>query len=195
MHAQFKFKTDLYLKQAQEATMRIRNIVTLVLGIVLLAGVVSLQAAEKGELTAVASKTQALETLKNARNFAEHMANNVTKFQSLENIAVAYAQLKSFDTALEVANSIESNTNKINSLVWIARQYNSIGNTAMTAHVLSQSLTTAHKMSDNLHKAEVFRTLATEYKKFGMTAQSDGINKQAKYFEKLVYAKAGQTVK
>ncbi|MCP4723695.1 MAG: hypothetical protein GY863_01600 [bacterium] len=124
-------------------------------------------------------KLSSLKVLSKAHNIAVHMNDGVNKYQTLENLSIAYAQLKDFDKALKIANSIESSTNKVNALLWIARHYSVDGQKEIGSNLLSQSLKEAFNMENTMLKVDIFKTLAAEYEKYGLVSQSRGISKQA----------------
>jgi hypothetical protein len=131
-------------------------------------------------------KMNSLKILNQARNIAVHMNDGMNKYQSLENLAIAYAQLKDFDQALSTANIIDCRANKVNALLWIARHYSINGQKDIGSNLLSQSLQEAFHMENTLLKVNIFNNLSAEFERYGLVAQSKGIRKQADILEKIL---------
>ncbi len=147
---------------------------------------VSAFAAEPVKTEQTHFKLSSLKVLNQARNIAMHMSDGNNKYQTLENLAVAYAQLKDFDQALSIANGIDNSANKVNALLWIARHYAVNGQKDIGTNLLSQSLKEAYHMENSMLKVDVFKSLAAEYSKYGFASQGEGIMRQADILEKIL---------
>jgi len=158
----------------------LKNLTTGVFALTLAINVASVStAAENPKKDENNSNTAITHVLELAQAKAEHL-DDLQKFQTLENVAVSYAQINDFENALKVANSITAESHKINAYLWISRIYRSKGNDTESKELLFATLAIASKLSTSIYKAELYEDISNELLNFGETTIANGVKVQSK---------------
>ena len=125
------------------------------------------------------NKELILKHLTKALNQVSRMDDLGAKDRSLEKIAVGYAQVGEFKQAAEVAETISHGTNKVTAFIWIARQYDSAGNTKGAEWSLDRALAVSETITDNRDLSEALTDIASSYVALDYDQDVGGILSQA----------------
>lgn len=124
-------------------------------------------------------KGRIIKRLDSAYNTVMRMRNGLEKDQSLEKIAVGYAQLGKFDRALETVTEIADASGKVTAYVWIARQYNSAGNEYGMNVTLTKALEAAESINDRAGVAHALLDIAATFISPDQTESVNGVLSRA----------------